>query len=151
MTDLLYAVGHHLLIFALFAVLVAEKVRLTRPVEAADLRRLAALDAAYGAMAMAILVLGFCRAIFAAKGWSYYSHNLFFWVKIGTFAVIGLLSIPVTMKILGWRKRARKGDAAIEATEIARVRRFVTLELALFPILLAAAAAMARGFGEFAW
>jgi putative membrane protein len=151
MTDLMYAVGHHLLIFALFAVLVAEWVTVRTSIDAADMRRLAALDAAYGAMAMAILVVGFCRAIFAAKGWTYYSHNLFFWVKIGTFAVIGLLSIPVTVKILGWRKRVRNGDAVVQAPEIACVRRFIALELALFPILLTAAAAMARGFGEMSW
>ena len=149
MTDYLFAIGHHLIIFALFAVLVAELVKVQKPLDASDIRGLAALDAMYGAMAVSILILGFCRAIFAAKGWDYYSHNLFFWLKVGTFAVIGLLSAPVTMKVLNWRKRAKSGDALVQAAELTSVRRLIAFELMLFPLLLAFAAAMARGFGGF--
>jgi len=147
MTDLLFAVGHHLIIFVLFAVLVAERVKVQKTLDASDIRVIATLDAIYGAMAVSILVLGFCRAIYAAKGWDYYSHNLFFWLKIGTFTVIGLLSAPVTVKVLGWRKRAKNGNCVVPTAELASVRRLITLELMLFPLLLAFAAAMARGFG----
>jgi hypothetical protein len=37
------------------------------------------------------VVVGFSRAIYAAKGWAYYEANGFFWAKIATFvAVVGL-------------------------------------------------------------
>ncbi|HEY4969366.1 MAG TPA: DUF2214 family protein, partial [Steroidobacteraceae bacterium] len=83
--------------------------------------------------------------IFAAKGWAYYSHNSFFWAKIATFAVIGLLSVPPTMAFIRWRKSGiAPDDAAIGAA-----RRYLHIELALFVLLPIFAAAMARGFGEF--
>ena len=91
-----------------------------------------------------IIVIGFSRAIFAAKGWLYYSHNLFFWAKIGTFAVIGILSAWPTIRYLRWRREGVAPDAG----EIARVRQLLWAQLALFPLLLIFAAAMARGFGE---
>ncbi len=56
----------------------------------------------------AILIVGFSRAVYAAKGWAYYSHNLLFWAKIGTFAVIGLLSIAPTMSIIALAARSAR-------------------------------------------
>ena len=89
-------------------------------------------------------MIGFSRAIFAAKGWLYYSHNLFFWAKIATFALIGILSAWPTIRYLRWR---REGGAPA-ADDVARVRQLLWAQVALFPLLLAFAAAMARGFGE---
>ena len=91
-------------------------------------------------------MIGFSRAVFAAKGWDYYSHNLFFWAKIGTFAVIGALSAWPTISFLRWRREKRVPDDS----QIAIVRRFLWAQLLLFPLLLVFAAAMARGYGEFA-
>jgi putative membrane protein len=93
-----------------------------------------------------IIVIGFARAIFAAKGWDYYSHNMFFWAKIGTFAVIGALSALPTINFLRWRRVQRVPDAM----QIASVRRFLWAQVVLFPLLLVFAAAMARGYGAFA-
>src|SRR5262249_973921 len=83
-----------LFVFAMFAVLFAEFVSVRPGMNDATVARTAAIDASYGALAGLILIVGFARAIFAAKGWDYYAHNAFFWAKIGTFAIIGLLSIP---------------------------------------------------------
>ena len=63
----------------------------------------------YGLLAGLIVVVGFSRAIFAAKGWTYYEHNALFWAKLATFALIGLLSVPPTLAYLRWR---RASDAA---------------------------------------
>jgi DNA invertase Pin-like site-specific DNA recombinase len=43
-----------------------------------DILRVARVDVWYGLSAVAIILVGFSRAIFAAKGWAYYSVNLFF-------------------------------------------------------------------------
>jgi len=51
------------------------------------------IDLWYGIIAGMIVVVGFARAIFAAKGWNYYEHNVFFWAKISTFVFVALLSI----------------------------------------------------------
>jgi putative membrane protein len=138
------AVGHHLLIFALFGVLAAELVLVRPALDRAAIERTARIDLWYGATAGAIVVVGFTRAVFAAKGWSYYEHNAFFWAKMATFVLVALLSVPPTMRYLRWRRRATVPSAA----EVALVRRFLWAEVALFALLPVFAAAMARGYGE---
>lgn len=113
--------------------------------DAPAVRRVVAIDAWYGILAGLIIVVGFGRAIFVAKGWYYYSHDLFFWAKIGTFVVIGLLSIPPTLAYLKWRK----AGAIPKDEAVANVRRYLWIEVVLFAPLLAFAAAMARGYGQF--
>lgn len=143
MLDLAAAIAHHLLIFGLFGVLVVELVLVKQGIDQTGVRRVAAVDTWYGVLAVLILVVGFSRAIYAAKGWPYYSHNTFFWAKIGTFVLIGLLSAPPTIAFARWRK---SGNTPSES-QIASIRYFLWSEVALFPLLLIFAAAMARGYG----
>jgi putative membrane protein len=145
MLDLILACLHHLLIFGVFGLLLAEFVLLKPGVDAAALKTIIRVDQMYGVAAGLIIGVGFCRAIFAAKGWTYYSHNAFFWAKIGTFAAIGLLSIGPTLALIRWR---RSGTVP-EESAIRSVRRFLHSELGLFVFLPLFAAAMARGLGEF--
>lgn len=145
MLDLLLAMGHHLLIFAIFGIICAEFWAIRSAMSAAAIARIAKLDLWYGALAAAVVVVGFGRAIFAAKGWGYYSHNGFFWAKIATFAAIGFLSLPPTFAFIRWRRQSTLPSDG----DIARVRRYLHLELGLFAFLPLFAAAMARGYGEF--
>jgi len=142
--DLTLAILHHFLVFTLFAVFFAELVMVRRSMEASVVARVAAIDAWYGVLAGLILIVGFSRAIFAAKGWGYYAHNLFFWAKIGTFLAIALTSVPPTLTFLGWRR----ADALPTDEAVGKVRRYLWMQLALFPLLPAFAAAMARGYGS---
>jgi putative membrane protein len=144
MLDLSLAIAHHLLVFSLFGIVFAEFFALRPGLDGDALARLARLDLVYGIVAGLIIFVGFSRAIFAAKGWHYYMHNGFFWAKIGTFALIGLASVPPTLAYLRWRKAGAPSDQ-----EIKRVRFYLHLELALFVPLLGFAAAMGRGYGEF--
>jgi len=75
--DLVLAILHHFFVFALFGVLFAEFVMVRRGMDAAATARVVPIDAWYGALAGLILIVGFSRAIFAAKGWAYYAHNAF--------------------------------------------------------------------------
>jgi putative membrane protein len=147
MFDLSLAIGHHLLIFALFGVLAAELVLIRPSVDQSTIARTARIDLWYGILAGLIVIVGFTRAIFAAKGWAYYEHNAFFWAKIATFVIIAVLSVPPTLKYIGWQ---RSGTPATDV-EVALVRRFLWAEVALFALLPIFAAAMARGFGEIAY
>lgn len=145
MLDLVLAILHHLAVFALFGVLFAELVLVRKGVDLTTVNRISRVDLMYGALAAVIVVVGFSRAIFAAKGWTYYSHNLFFHLKVGTFIVIGLLSVPPTLAYIRWRV----AHLAPSDAQVAGVRRWLWAELALFALLPAFAAAMARGYGEF--
>jgi putative membrane protein len=144
MLDLFLATSHHLLVFSLFGVLFTELVLVAYGMDRKTVARVASLDLWYGVLAALIIVVGFSRAIFAAKGWEYYAHNAFFWAKIGTFLAIGLLSVSPTLAYIKWRR------SNIQPTyeHIRSIRRFLWIELALFALLPLFAAAMARGYGE---
>lgn len=146
MLDVVLAIAHHLLVFGIFGVIFAEFVGLKGALsDTLALRRLARLDAAYGVMAVLILIIGFARATHAGKGWSYYSHNLYFWAKIATFLLIGLASIAPTLAFTRWRRRGTGPDAQ----ELRKIRMLLHIELTLFALLPVFAALMARGFGQF--
>lgn len=143
MLDLVLAILHHLLVFGLLAILVAELMLVRRGMDVADVAKVAAIDLAYGVVAGLIVAVGFARAAMAAKGWAYYSGNGFFWAKVGVFLLIGLLSVPPTIAYFRWKKAGAPSEA-----QVAGVRRFLHAELALFPLLPVFAAAMARGYGQ---
>ena len=73
--DLTLAILHHVFVFALFGVLFAEFVVVRRGIDAAGAARVVAIDAWYGVLAALILIVGFSRAIFTAKGWESYSSG----------------------------------------------------------------------------
>jgi putative membrane protein len=146
--DLHFALAHHLLVFALAGVLAFELGAVRAGMSGKDVLRVARADTWYGILAAAIIVVGFSRAIFAAKGWAYYSVNLFFWAKISAFAIVGLLSILPTLAYLRWRRAARAGGAFVPpAYEVARVKRILWLEVLVFAFIPLFAAAMALGYG----
>ncbi len=142
--DLILAGAHHLLIFALAGVLAFE-IGVIRPgMTTTDIRRVARVDLWYGVLAGLILIVGFARAIYAAKGWAYYSANVFFWAKLGTFALVGLLSIVPTVAIIRWRRAAGKDEGF--TPDVTAARRFLWAEAFLFALIPLFAAAMARGW-----
>ena len=65
------------------------------------------------------------------------------------FALVGLLSILPTLRILQWRRRARsEPDFALTAADVAAVRPFMIAEAVLFGLIPVFAAMMVRGFGQ---
>ncbi len=144
MLDLTLAIAHHLLVFGLFGILFAELILVRPGMDKQAVTRVGRIDLWYGALAGLIIVVGFSRAIFAAKGWFYYSHNAFFWAKLGTFAVIGLLSVPPTIAYIAWRR----ADIVPNDAQVRNAQRCLWIEVVLFALLPAFAAAMARGYGE---
>ena len=149
LVDLLLATGHHLLVFALVAMLVAEAVLLRGALDAPTLQRLARLDAGYGASAGLLLIVGLCRVAFGLKGHDFYMHNPWFLAKLGSFVLVGVLSIVPTVRFLRWRKTMRANPGFVPPpSEQARLRGVLRLELALLAVIFALAAAMAR-YGGF--
>jgi len=141
--DLVLAIVHHLLVFGLAIMLAMELAYLRAdPVPVA---RLSKLDGGYGGVAALIVVVGVARVLWGAKGWVAYQDNLFFWAKIATFVVIGLLSIAPTIQFIKW-SRALKADPGFlpPAAEVSRAALWVRIEVLLLLPLVAFAAAMAR-------
>jgi len=147
--DLILAVLHHLTILSLILIVGAELALSRGEFSASTVRRLAAVDLGYGVSAGLIIVVGACRVIFGAKGWVFYAHNPWFGAKMGTFLVVGLLSIHPTVMFLRWR-RAAATDASFSPPPagVAAVRRTILIEAILLGLIVVFAAAMAR-FGSF--
>ena len=149
LTDLVLAAFHHLLVFALVSMLVAQSVLLRGRISSDVLSRLGGIDRGYGITALALLVVGFLRVIQGIKGEDFYLHNPWFHAKIGAFLLVGLLSVWPTIGFLRWRK-ALKADAAFlpGEREVRRLRAIIGFELILVALIFACAAAMAR-YGGF--
>lgn len=148
MLDLVLAATHHLLAFALAALIAAELVILRRGLGRETVARLGRVDRAYGGTAMAVIAVGIGRVLFGLKGWEFYVHNPLFWAKMAAFVAVGLLSVPPTLRILRWN-RALGDDpsSAIPEAEVAAVRRYVLAQAWVFALIPVLAAALARGVG----
>ncbi|WEK51171.1 MAG: DUF2214 family protein [Candidatus Kaistia colombiensis] len=148
LVDLLLAIAHFLLVFAIVTVLTMELMLLKPGLSGAALEKLGRVDAIYGGAAMLLVLAGFGRVFLGLKGSGFYVGNPVFWAKIIAFAALGLISIQPTMRILAWRKTA-KADPGFQpsAGEIAGVRRLVHAETAMLVLVAILASMMARGIG----
>lgn len=144
-TDLVLAILHHLLVFALAAVLAVEFALMRAGLSGRNLTILAHVDRMYGLTAVAVIVVGVGRVVYGLKGWEYYVGNHAFWAKMAAFSAVGLLSIRPTMRILAW-SRAGEGYVVPDG-EIAAARRFLRAELVVFALIPVLAAMMARDVG----
>jgi putative membrane protein len=140
---------HFTFAFVLAGALSAEAFVMRLPVDGGVARLLLRIDLFYGASAVGVILAGLSRALFGAKGWEYYAAQPFFWAKIATLALIGLLSIVPTLAFFRWVKAVRADATSVIAeSEVKRVRSLVMIELHGLVLVLAFAALMARGIGS---
>ncbi len=141
--SVLAASAHHILAFLLIALLATE-LALVRPgMTPADRRLLGRVDAVYGLVALALLLIGFWRVSSFEKGNEFYFASLWFWVKIAAFLLVGLLSIPPTLRFRAW---GRMGDLSPDPADVWQVRRWMRAQALVLPVIPVAAALMARGY-----
>lgn len=147
-TDLILAILHHLLVFSLAAILAVESVTVRRDLSSGAIRLLGRIDGSYGIVATLIVIVGFGRVFFGLRGWEYYIYYWAFWAKMAAFVMVGLLSIPPTLRFIAWN-RALSGDGAfrVPEMELASVQRYIRAEIGFFVLILVFAATMARGIG----
>lgn len=146
--DLILAILHHLLIFLMAGMLTAEFALVRHGIGSEAVARLGRIDAAYGGLAGAIILIGIGRVIFGLKGWEYYVYYWAFWAKMAAFVAVGVLSTLPTGRIMKWR-RAAAADArfAPAAEEVDAVLSYLRAEAAVFALIPIFAAIMARGIG----
>jgi len=139
---------HHLAAFTLVAALAVEVALFKPPVTVAQARRLQRTDLIFGVAAVVVLVVGMLRVAFFEKGPAYYWRDTFFLIKLGTFVLVGLISIYPTLTFLSWNKGLKAGVAPeVDAERTRSVRMCMMLELTAIVVILGCAALMARGFG----
>lgn len=145
--DIVFAIAHWWALIGLIAILVAELVICRGPIDRATALRLSRIDGGYLLFSILMLSAGFARAIFGAKGWAFYSGNPWFWIKIGLFALIGLLSVPPTLQFIRWKKLTATPGTSVAADQRDRARRWIHAELLLLLLMPIAAVLMARAVG----
>ena len=148
-TDAWLAIAHHLAALSLLAVLAAEWGLVRPGMTVADFRRLARVDAAYGAVAGAVIIAGVARVIWGVKPAEFYLESTTFWLKMASFAAVALLSIRPTIRYAGWRRALDADPSALPSDHaVESARRMINLQLAVFLLIPTFAALMARGIGD---
>ena len=147
--DAVLAYFHFAAIFMLFAYLVAESMIIKRPLDAATIRRLGKIDLIYGGMAVAVLVTGFLRLVYGAKGPDFYLNAWPIYVKIGLFLLVAVISVIPTLAFVRWRRYLDHDPAwQVPPDEQRRMRRLITIELHLAAMIPVFAVIMSRGLGH---
>ena len=144
----LVAFGHFGAFFALTAALVVQIALLRPSPDLETARRIQRADRAYGLMSMLIIVFGFLRVFYFEKGSDFYFNNTFFWIKIGLFVCVGLMSILPTITYLGWSKEIKQGiSPTFSETDSAKIRKLLHYQLMVIAGVVFCASMMAKGFG----
>lgn len=144
----LLAAVHHLLAFSLISILVGEFVILSSAATASDYKRLGKVDLFYGLFAGLLLAVGLLRVYYGESGPEFYLENPVFWLKLSLFILVGILSIPPTIRFTQWNRRVEKYEAMLpQAGEKAFVMKWIKAEAALLLAIPVLAAFMARGVG----
>lgn len=139
---------HFIGIMMLMATLLAEHGILQPNMTRLHMRRLATIDLFYGIAAVLVLVTGLLRFAYFAKGMPFYLANPLFYIKVGIFVAVGLISIYPTRRFLSWQRMLKQDNLPeVDEGSVTRLRYLVRLELGLLLIIPLLAVLMARGIG----
>jgi putative membrane protein len=148
--DAILAIAHHLIVFALVALLAVEILLVYIRLDMRTLRILSLVDGWIGVLTMAIAVVGVARVLWGAVPADYYLRNYFFWTKMTFLSIFSFWLFVPGIRVQRWHKKTKADpDYEIPAEDYPYVRRTLWIELALLVPVPIAAALMARGYGVF--
>lgn len=140
---------HFAFALILAGALAAEAFILRLPVDRRVARLLLRADLFYGVSAIGVIAAGMARVFWGAKDAAFYGAQPFFWAKMATFAVIGIISILPTRAFITWVKQANQNPGfTVAEADAKRMRRLVMIELHLLALVPLFAALMARAIGS---
>lgn len=146
--NVIFAFLHFITALGVVVSLVYERITFRPSLSITDAKRIQKADLIYGISALTVLIVGFIRIYFFEKGSNFYFSSPFFYVKLGAFSLVGLLSIYPTIRFLKWNKQLKSGqEPTISSSEYQTIRTLLNLEILGILIMLFAASAMARGIG----
>jgi putative membrane protein len=143
-TEIFLRYIHFISIFAIVGSLVAEHLLLKKTMSRSEISKLAKIDAVYGLAALTLLAAGLTLWLGSfGKPAIYYNQNRVFHLKLGLFALLGIVSIYPTVFFIKQRKGNPEEIIPIPA-KICWTLRFELLLLLVIPFV---AGLMARGVG----
>ncbi len=128
---------HFLSFVTMIAVLAGEYVSVRKSINALDFAWLKKIDLGYGLAAGAVLLTGVAR-IFMEKGWAYYATTPAFWIKIGLFFLVAVVSLYPTVIFI------KSKDESV-VSSYTKIRKLILIQLMIIPLILLCAIWMARG------
>lgn len=147
--DAILAYLHFTSIFLLFSFLVVETMMTRGALDEAAVRLLGRVDIWYFGSAIAVLVTGFSRLAWGAKGADFYLASWPIYVKISLFVLVAILSVGPTLRFIHWRRMfERDASWSVPEEERKRVRRTIMIEVHLAALIPLFAVIMARGLGR---
>jgi putative membrane protein len=124
---------------------------LLEPVTAGSVQRALRADALWGIAAGLWLVTGAWRlAAGLEKPTGFYTHNHFFFAKMGCFALILVLEVWPMLTLMRWRRALRRSHLMKDIVAPSLARRIAMIshtEALLVLLMVIFATAMARGYG----
>lgn len=147
MADALAAYLHYTAMVLIAVFLVIEYQTCKPGLTPQRIRYLARIDLFYMLAAILALGTGIARLVWFGKGAAFYLYNPVLYIKLALFAAVGLISIPPTLQYLRWMRALKSGGGTPEPYQVARVSRYVLVELILFALIPLMAVMMARGIG----
>jgi len=117
-------------------------------VDVPALRRAFYADTWWGIAALLWIGTGLARAFGGLeKGAGYYLQNRFFWTKMAILVVILLLELGPMVALIRWRVAVGQGESP-DTGRAAAFARISFVQAGLVMLMVLAATAMARGYGE---
>ena len=147
--DAILAYLHFTSIFVFFSFLVVETMMLRAALDEKAVRLLGRVDIWYFGAAIAVLVTGFSRLVWGAKGPEFYLTSWPIYVKVALFLAVGMLSVSPTLRFIRWRRMfERDASWSVPEAERKHARRMVMIEVHLAALIPLFAVIMARGLGR---
>lgn len=144
------AYAHYLSILLATALLTYERVTVSANMSVEEEKSLVIADACYGLVAVGILASGYFRVVEYGKGWEFYAHEPFFWLKASMFGVVAGLSLfPTTTFLRRGIPLFQKDDTVViepmSEALAARLKQVLNAEISAVLSIPLIATLMARG------
>jgi putative membrane protein len=118
------------------------------PLDVMGLKRVFYADTWWGIAAILWIGTGLVRAFGGLeKGSQYYIHNYLFQAKMTGLVIILLLEIAPMLALIRWRRQVARGVEP-DTHSARKYATISTIEACLIVLMLLAATAMARGYGQ---
>ncbi|MFK8045631.1 MAG: DUF2214 family protein [Crocinitomicaceae bacterium] len=137
---------HLLSIIGLFVVLFVEALLIKRKMTKVGVVLMGKVDAFYGLLSVAVLITGTLRLLYFGKGLDYYFCNSLFYIKLGLFLLIGLLSIYPSVIFFKLKKCT---EDTLVLTNYIILRNLIYTEIILLLCIPFLAVLLANGYNFF--
>lgn len=135
--------AHFISILTIVSCLVSQHLLIEDRLPKKMITRLWRIDSIYGVSAITAVSAGLTLWLWTGKPAEYYSQNWIFLLKVGLFAVVGVLSLLPT--VFFWKKRKGDQEEIIQVPKY--IKTLIRIELGLLFILPLLASLMANGRG----